>query len=456
MDVDVAIVGGGIAGLAAAAWLEHDHGIGDLVVLEADERPGGKVATRWEDGCCLEWGPQGFLDSAPDTLELARLAGLGDRLVRAGDAAADRFIVRDGRPRRVPLSPGAFLASDVLPLGARLRVLLEPFAPGPPEGDESVLDFAARRIGRGAAEVLVDAMVTGVFAGDPARLSLAATFPRMAAMEREHGSLVRALLARRRGAARSGTGTGGPAGPAGTLTTFDRGMGALPAALAARLGGRLRLRAPVRGLTRSGGGFGIELDDGAIVARRLVVATPAAEASRLLERLAPEAVTPLAGIATAPIAVVLTAYRRADAFGAPVGGFGVLVPGRERLGVLGTLFCHSIFPGQAPEGWLLLRTMLGGARDPAAVELDDGALLARTREALARLLGADPDPDRSWIVRHPRGIAQYTLGHLERVAAAERAAASAGIVLTGSSYRGVSVNDCIRAARGAAARLIRG
>ncbi len=449
MKTRMAVVGGGIFGLAAGAWLEHDHGIRDLLVLEADHRAGGKVATRWEDGCCLEWGPQGFLDNAPETLELARLMGMGDELVTAGDRSADRFIVRDGRPRRVPLSPPAFLTSDVLPLFARLRVVFEGLAGGPPEGDESVRAFAARRIGPVAADVLVDAMVTGVYAGDPARLSLAATFPKMAAMEREHGSLTRAMLARRR----RGSG-GGPAGPAGTLTTTRRGMGELAEGVTRRLGDRLRLQAAVHALERTPDGrFLLRLEGETIEAEQVLLATPAAASAKLLAPLAPEAVEPLSGIPTAPIAVVMTAYRNERAFGRPVEGFGVLVPGGEQLGVLGTLYCHSIFPGQAPEGWILLRTMLGGARDSDVLSLDDDQLIARTRGALARVLGADPDPDRSWIVRHTAGISQYTLGHLERVAQAEAAAAEVGVLLGGSSYRGVSVNDCIRQGREAAAVL---
>ncbi len=236
MQNPVVIVGAGIAGLAAAAWLQANHGIEDVLVLEAGTEPGGKIGTIVEEGFVLEKGPQGFLDNAPDTLELARLAGLGDRLVQAGDNSAARYIVRKGKPRSVPLSPPAFLTSDVLPLPARLRVLAEPFARRHPGDDESVYDFARRRIGDRAARVLVDAMVTGVYAGDSKELSLAATFPKMAAMEAEHGSLTRALIHRMREARAAGTKSGGPSGPSGTLTTFREGMAELPRALAGSSG----------------------------------------------------------------------------------------------------------------------------------------------------------------------------------------------------------------------------
>jgi len=449
----VAVLGAGITGLAAVRWLEHDHGIDDVVVLEAGDRPGGKIRSERRDGHLLEWGPQGFLDNAPDTLELARVTGLAERLVAADDASAARFIVRGGRLRPVPTSPPAFLASGLLPLGARLRVLLEPFAPSHPGGDETVFDFAARRIGPVAAEVLVDAMVTGVFAGDARRLSLAATFPRMAAMEAEHGSLTRALFARMREARRSGGRSAGPSGPGGTLTTFTDGMEALPSALADRLGDRLVLDTPVARVTSDGDGLLITTDDGRLHADAVLATTPATVTARLLTELPSEAVAALTATPTVPIAIVMLSYRGAAAFGAPLDGFGFLVPRGEDLGILGTLWCHSIFPGQAPPYHVFLRTMIGGAREPDAAHLPDDELVGRVRSAHRALLGADPDPERVWVVRWPEGISQYTVGHLGRVELAERAARELGVELAGSPYRGVSVNDCIRQARQAASRL---
>ena len=212
MRARVAVVGGGITGLAAAAWLGYDHGIEDVLVLESDTRAGGKIRSEIDSGFTLEWGPQGFLDNAPHTLELSSVLDLDHELVRADERSADRFILRKGRLRKVAASPVAFMLSSILPLSGRLRLLGEPFAPRHPGHDETVFDFASRRIGRKAAEVLVDAMVTGVFAGDSRQLSLAATFPKMAAMEGEHGSLTKALFAKRREVKRAGTSSAGPAG----------------------------------------------------------------------------------------------------------------------------------------------------------------------------------------------------------------------------------------------------
>jgi oxygen-dependent protoporphyrinogen oxidase len=452
MKTRVAVIGGGITGLAAAAWLDHDHGIDDLLVIEAGERPGGKIHSEIDHGFTLEWGPQGFLDNSPDTLELAGIAGLAEELVRADESAAARYILRAGKLREVVANPLGFMLSDVLPLGARLRVLGEPFAASKPDHDETVFDFAARRIGSGAAKVLVDAMVTGVFAGDSRSLSLAATFPRMAAMEAEHGSLVRALIARKRAARRAGASSGGPAGPAGTLTTFRRGMAQLPQSLAAKVGSQLLLNRTIESIERTPSGFELGTDGEAIEAETVLLAVSAPRAAGLLETLAPAAADPLEQITTSPIAVVMLGYLDANAFRRPVRGFGFLVPGGEDQ-ILGTLYCHDIFPGQAPDGSLLLRVMVGGTRSPAMVDLDDVELLAAVRASLDRILGHDPEPDRSWIVRWPRGISQYTVGHLDRVAAAEDAVQTAGLEIAGSSYRGVSVNDCIKQARQAAGRL---
>ena len=447
---DLVICGGGISGLALAHFARRE-GLEDVVVLEAEPRPGGKVQTDWVDGWCCEWGPQGFLDNVPDTLELVEQAGLSGELVRAGDAAGDRFIMRRGRLRRVPLTPPSFLASDVLPLSGKLRLLLEPFM-GKGAEEESVLDFASRRIGRQAATVLVDAMVTGVYAGDPARLSLPATFPKMRAMESAHGSLTRAMIARRR----SGGG-GGPAGPGGTLTTFRRGMQELTDTLASELGPRLRLASPVQEVReRPGGGFTLTVSgEKAVEARRVAVAVLPGAAARILSGLlSPEALQALRDIPTVRVAVVMTGYASADPFHHPTKGFGFLVPGREKRDILGTIFCDSTFPGQAPAGSTLLRTLVGGARNGHLVDLADAELLPLVRRELAAALGGDPQPNFVRIMRHDVAIPQYTLGHLDRLAAIRTSAARLeGLALAGNGYRGIALNACVTEARSAAAAL---
>jgi len=449
---DLIVLGGGISGLAAACWADQ-AGLRDIVVLEAEGRAGGKVRSEWIDGYCCEWGPQGFLDNVPDTLDLAARLGLDSELVRAGDAAGDRFIMRGGRLRRVPLSPPAFLFSDVLSVPGRLRVLLEPFQ-GRGGAEESVREFAARRIGREAADVLVDAMVTGVWAGDPAVLSLPSTFPKMRSMESEHGSLVKAMLAKARERRQQGDGGGagpaGPAGPGGVLTTFRKGMQQLTDAAASRLGERLRLGARVTAVGMSPQGLVVRAaGQEPLLARRVAVALPPAVVADVLGGLLDEdARAALAAIPAARLAVVMTGYRSERPFVWPARGFGYLVPGRERRQVLGSIFCDSTFPHEAPTGHTLLRTLLGGWRNGAVVDRGDDDLVATVRSELGFALGGDPTPDFVHVIRHDDGIPQYTLGHAERLARiAASVAAVPGLVLVGNGYEGVAVNACIAAAR---------
>jgi oxygen-dependent protoporphyrinogen oxidase len=436
--VRVAVVGAGISGLANAfAAAEHGH---EVVVLEAKPRAGGNIRTEREEGYVVEWGPNGFLDNVPETLELVDRLGLGDRVQVSSDDARIRFVYRGGALRRIPESPPAFLRSPILsPLG-RARVLLEPLAHSRPRHDETVHAFASRRIGREAADVLVQAMVSGVFAGDARRLSLRSTFPKMFEMEREHGGLFRALMARRKAG-----GGGGPAGPGGTLTSFRGGMETLVEALVARLGDRVRLGCPVEGLARTDGGYVV--DGPGEPADRVVLACPAWEAARLLRPISGGAAGLLEGISGAPIAVVATAYDEAE-IGGPPRGFGFLAPRSEGLRLLGCLWSSSIYPGtRAPAGRVLLRTMIGGALDHGAVDLGDEALLDVVAKELRETMGLEADPVRHWVFRYRRGIPQYVVGHGRRLAEVGRLLAPhPGIVPAGNSYRGISVNATIQEA----------
>jgi oxygen-dependent protoporphyrinogen oxidase len=405
----IAVLGGGVSGLAAAFQARRrGH---EATVFEAGPRAGGNIRSERVGDCLVEWGPNGFLDNEPRTLELARELGLESRLVRAREEAALRFIWRAGKLRALPGKPPQFLRSDCLPLGARLRVLLEPFARKAPAGDESIHAFAARRLGRGAADILVDAFVTGVFAGDPRRLSVRSAFPKLHLLEREHGSLIRG--ARGRGF-----------GPAGVLTSFDGGLQTLVDALAK--GADLRTGVPAARIERG------DHD-------RVVCTIPAARAAPLLGG---ELGDLLARIPFAPVAVVAMVFREP----LPVpDAFGFLAPRDQGLRILGTLYDSSIFPGRAPKGLRLFRTMVGGRRDPEAAALPDGELVEIVSRDLRRVWGALPEPMETRVLRHPLGIAQYETGHGDLLAMIE-ALAPSWLRLAGASYRGVSINLCVKEA----------
>lgn len=443
----VVVVGGGISGLAAAFTLVEEARLGglelDLTVLEASAEAGGHVQTVSEHGFLVESGPNGFLDREPQTLALIASLGLTSRLVEAKPEAKRRFIVRGGRLRQVPDSPGTLLRTTALSSRSKLRLLLEPFAPAAPTGgDETVFEFASRRLGAEAAEMLVDAAVGGISAGDSRVLSVRAQFPLMVEMEREHGSLIRALRARRsRGL-----------GPS-RLLSFDSGLGTLTRAVAQRLGRNIRLGEPVRSIDRHGRGFRLALDGRAVEADHVLLAVSASAAAGLVVPLDPDLSKELKGIDYSGVAVVALAFAEAD-LPAPLAGYGYLATRGENLATLGVVWESSLFAGRAPDGSVLMRVFLGGARRPDILELDDEALLALALTELAHVMQIHAMPRRHWVFRWPKAIAQYTVGHLDRIRRIrERVAAQPGLDVCGASYDGVSLNQALASGVGAARSL---
>jgi len=404
----VAVLGAGITGLAVAHRLSGDH---EVTVFEGRDRAGGNIRTEEIDGCRIEWGPNGWLDNEPQTLDLVRSLGLEPRVVRAREAAARRYVWRAGKLRLLPGKPQQFLGSDCLPLRARLRVLLEPFAKPPPKGDESVFDFAARRIGRGAADILVDAFVTGVYAGDPHRLSVKSAFPRLKALESEHGSLWK-------GARGKGF------GPKGTLTSMDQGLQVLVDELMRRVD--VRLKTPWEQIEPR------DFD-------RVICTVPAPVAAEMTDGLLGRL---LRQIPTAPVAVVPLVFD--EPLDVP-DAFGFLAPRGQGLRILGALYDSSIFPGRAPAGLRLIRVMVGGRRDPEALDLENGALIEAVARDLRLAWGFWKEPRVAQVIRHPVGIAQYERGHGEVVSRLAKATPP-WLRLLGSSYKGVSINACVKEA----------
>lgn len=432
----VVVVGAGLAGLVCAHALRR--GGAEVTLLEASARAGGWVHTLREGGYLLEWGPQAFLRGEEDAFARAiDWAGLAGAVVEPTPASRRRFVLKDGALRRVPAQVHRLLSPRGL-----ARAALEPFVPRRRlGGPESLERFARRRFGEQAAEVLFDALASGVFAGDPAQLEVESAFPRLAALERDHGSVVRAAL------------TGGfqPRG----LASFAEGMGQLPAALAAGLGEALRLAAPARALERVGEGWRVRTEAEALEADAVVLAIPAFAAGALLSPHDLELSDLLGGLPYADVAVVALGYDAAAFAARPPEGFGFLVPRRERLHTLGCLFPSATFPAAAPEGKVQLRALLGGRRDGALLERDDPALLEVVRRELDPLLGITREPEQVHLLRHRRAIPQYELGHAARLSAIERALARwPGLHLTGAAYRGVSVVDVAADGAATAARIL--
>ncbi|MFA6315997.1 MAG: protoporphyrinogen oxidase, partial [Elusimicrobiota bacterium] len=298
MPRKVVIVGAGISGLVTAHYLrrtlEASGETSDILILEADSIPGGTMRTVPDQGFDIEWGPNGFLTNKPHTLDLVRDLGIESRLLRSSDRARKRFVLSEGKLKRLPESPFSFFTSDLLSLAGRLRVMAEPFASAPPEGkDESLAEFASRRLGTEAMEKLIEPMAAGVFAGDPDRLSLKSCFPRIHELEIRYGGLIKAMLSlqweRRRGKAAAIGPDGRPkemsAGPGGVLTSFDKGVRVLIETLAGRLSDSLRFDVNVSSLKRLGSRWELSVSEKGrpsyVQADAVVLACPAGEASRI-------------------------------------------------------------------------------------------------------------------------------------------------------------------------------
>jgi protoporphyrinogen/coproporphyrinogen III oxidase len=438
----VVVAGGGITGLVTAFTLQQEaatRGLAlELTLLDAGAEPGGHARTIDEDGWLIERGPNGFLDRGTETMELVDELKMRPHIVEADPAARRRFILRSGTLRQVPESPPALITSDAIGWKGKLRLLREPWAAAPPaDKDETIFEFAERRLGREAAETFVDTAVAGISAGDSRTLSVRSQFPILKDWERQYGSLLKAMLARQKSA-----------GPRARLLSFDRGLGAITKMLACRLKGSVRPQSRIERVEKTSGGWSLQLAGGESVdADAIVLALPSHTAAHVADGFDRDLSRSLASIPYADMSVVGLGYR-ASAIARPLNGYGYLVTRNEDLSTLGVLWESSIFPHRAPEGMVLLRVMLGGMRRPEVSAFDDQAVADLAVAEATKVLGISARPFRQWVTRHSAAIAQYTVGHDRRIAdIRQRVAAHHGLHICGTAYDGVSFNDAIAAAR---------
>jgi len=465
----VVVIGGGAAGLGCALALvdtfrARGGSVGpsslSLTVLEAREQVGGRVSSERHGSFIIETGAATILESAPGFLELANRLGLQSSLVFSDERARRRYLWRAGQLRRLPSRPPEILTTDALSLPARLRLIAEPLVPPSvppvvPEGtgpDESVAEFFRRRLGQRATEELVEAAMSGIYAGNIEELSMRSALPRVWQMERQHGSLLKALRHER-----PAKGTAPP-----RLCSFRQGLGQLTQALAQTLqeaGCEVRLCSPVRTLRRSGAGYSVATDEAVLQAEQVVLAVPPKEAARLLAPIDEPLGALYAGIPMAPIVAITLSWPR-EQVPHPLDGFGFLVPTAKRLRdglrLLGALFMTSALPEfeQAPRGQVVVRAMYGGAHDLEVVHMEDGAILEQVRRDLRTALGIWTEPRFIHIQRWPEGIEQYVRGHASRVANIEaRLHNLEGLSAVGAALHGVSVPDVLASARKTGAHI---
>lgn len=467
----IAVIGGGITGLAAAHRLRKLLPQVELQLFEASDRLGGPLFTIAHDESLLEQGADSFLLKTPFALDLCRELDLADELIPTNEQHRRALVVRDGRLVPVPegfvlMKPqnlGAMLKSPLFGPLSKLRLLAEPLAPVPaavnrPGYDESVASFATRRLGREVYERLVEPLIAGIYVADANKLSLAATYPEFLEAERQHGSLWRSVRKARQLAERDGNAQA-PAAAAryGQFVTLRGGLRTLVDALVHKLPAKaIRLRTQVMQVERhatnswtikTAPGVPLEHFDG------VLIASHAPQAAPLLSSFDAELSRELASIEYASSAVVTLVYHRQD-IDHPLDGFGVVVPAIERRPIVAASFLTVKFPGHAPPGRAIVRVFSGGALQPDVVDHDDQTLIATAKQQLAELIGANGEPIETHVMRWRDAMPQYQVGHVARVESIEqRVATHTGLELAGNAYRGVGIPQCVHIARQAAERL---
>ncbi len=470
----VAVVGGGISGLAAAHRLIELEANCQVTLFEQSPRLGGVLRTVHENGYQVEQSADNFITTVPWGVDLCKRLGLADQLIQTNPAFRRTFVVRNRRLYRLPdgflmMAPTRMWPLAVTPILSpvgKMRAAMEYFLPPRKDNDdESMADFVRRRLGREVFERLVEPLVSGVYAADMERLSVLATLPRFREMEREHGSLIRAMrrqMAAQRKLSKRGAGARAPlhsesGARYSMFVTLRDGLTSIVDAIAARLPqGSVRLRTPIRGIERESDGRWalVTAADTRETFDAVILATPSYEAARLLRPLAPGLGERLRGIEHSGTAIVSVAFDRSQV-AHPLDGMGAVVPSTEGIRMLACSFSSQKYAHRAPDGKILLRVFAGGARAPEMAEMDDGELCRVLLAELQRILGLRGEPCYTNVAHWPGTMPQYHVGHREKVAAIEsEMAALPNLELAGNAYHGVGIPNCIHSGEVAAERVL--
>jgi oxygen-dependent protoporphyrinogen oxidase len=459
----VVVIGGGISGLAAAHRLIENATTTQVTLIEASSRLGGTLHTEERDGFLLERGPDSFITEKPEAVVLAKRLGLESRLIETNTNHRRSFIVRNGRLRPVPegfqlLAPSRiwpFLTTDIFSWAGKVRMIGDLVLPRRSTNglsDESLSSFVRRRLGREALERMAQPMVGGIYTADPETLSLRATLPRFLDMERDHRSVVLAMLRKARSNKVEASGTSGAR--YGLFLSFDAGMEVLVQALKQKLSEcEIILNTSIAGIERARS-WRLRTDkDETIEADAICLAVPAYVAAQLLAKINQPLAAQLNAIKYASTATINLAYRR-DAIRHPLDGFGFVVPFVEKRSLIACTFSSVKFPGRAPADHVLLRAFAGGALQPEVFALEESEMLARVEKDLRELLGIAGRPLFVEVSKWQNSMPQYEVGHLDRVASIEKSVGELpALTLAGNAYRGAGIPDCIRSGQTAAEYL---
>lgn len=462
------IVGGGIAGLAAAHRLVELSRQRELplcfTLLEASDRIGGVIRTERQDDFLLELGPDSFISEKPWALALCRRIGLESKLIGTRDENRATFVVRNGKLELLPegfmlLAPtklGPLLRSRIFSWPGKMRMALDLVLPRASHGDdESLGSFVRRRFGREVLERVAQPLIGGIYTADPDRLSLAATMPRFLQMEREHRSVIYAMGRAARKRPQEATNASGARWS--LFVTLRDGMQQLVDTLAQRLTlGEVRRGVSVSTLRHTDGQWAIVCKDGSTLqADGVVLATPAYQTERIIRELDPQLAERLSTISYSSAATVNLAYRR-DQVPHPLNGFGFVVPHLEHRAIIAGSFSSVKYAGRAPVDSVLLRAFVGGSLQENFFSLDDHSMEQAVRRELELLLGIQATPRFVRIARSPRSMPQYYVGHLKLIDQIEQQVCRhVGLALAGNAYRGVGIADCVQSGETAAEAILK-
>lgn len=454
----IAVIGGGITGLAAAHRLLELAPRAQVKLFDAGKRLGGVLQTERRDGYLVELSADNFITNVPWGIDLCRRLGLEEQLLRTREAQRRAYVVRRGRLAPVPLGFQLLAPSRLWPIvrspllswPGKLRLLREPFVRRrQASGDESLASFARRRLGREAFERIVQPLVAGIYTADAEQLSMAAALPRFVEMERSSGSLTRAAWQSRQTDGQTASGA-----RYGLFVAPREGMSSLVDALWQRLDEQSVERGgKVTELERVELGWSVTADQSELF-DAVILALPAHAAAKLVQRTSDELAQGLEKIPYAGSAIVVAAYAKNQIAG-ELDGFGFVVPAVERRHILAASYSSSKFDGRAPDGCVLIRAFLGGAEHPDQLESDDETLVRLTEADLSELLGVRGAPEFTRVVRWPRSMPQYHVGHLDLIERIEKLAAHwPTLALAGNAYHGVGVPNCIHSGEQAAERVL--
>ncbi len=468
----IAVIGGGISGLAAAQRLVSQSANVRVTLFEASRRFGGIIRTEEAEGFLMELGPDSFITNKPAGIRLCEEIGFSDQLIPTDSRYRRSLVLRNGRPTAVPdgfmlmapAKPWAIMTTPVLSLTGKLRLLAEAIIPRRQRtDDESLASFVTRRFGREALDRLVQPLVGGIYTSDPDKLSLMATMPRFLEMEQSHGSVIRATLAQQKSEQKSASGEQGSSGSGaryGLFATAKNGLGDLINSLESwlknkgqvdfRSGCRIREVSPPSDVNSE---WSVIVEDSTApeLFDAVVITQPTHVAALMMKHQSMAELSSLLNtIEYASSAIVVSGHNLSD-FSHPMDAFGMVVPTTENRKILAVSFSSRKFPNRAPEGQILLRTFVGGAMQPQLLQMDDDAMVATVNEELSQIFGMKMPPAFSEVIRYNKAMPQYHVGHLNLVARIETAQSRLpGLFLAGSAYHGVGIPDSIASGRRAA------